>query len=106
MIRVISIPKTGTPTPDGQVRSVLGPSEAGTRVEVALKDVDPGKTHRLARSEKTQVAYVLEGKDATFTHTAASGRPNTRRNGGRASTWNLVRKQPSPRQAPRSLSCW
>ena len=73
MIRVINIPKTGTPTPDGQVRSVLGPSEAGTRVEVALKDVDPGKTHRLARSEKTQVAYVLEGKDATFTHTAASG---------------------------------
>jgi mannose-6-phosphate isomerase-like protein (cupin superfamily) len=73
MIRVINIPKTGTPTPDGQVRSVLGPSEAGTRVEVALKDVDPGKTCRLARSEKTQVAYVLEGKDATLTHTASGG---------------------------------
>jgi len=73
MIRVINIAKTGTPTSEGQVRTVLGPSEAGTRVEVALKDVDPGKTCRLARSEKTQVAYVLEGKDATLTHTASGG---------------------------------
>jgi mannose-6-phosphate isomerase-like protein (cupin superfamily) len=73
MIRVINVAKTATPTPEGQVRTVLGPSEAGTRVEVALKDVDPGKTCRLGRSEKTQVAYLLEGKDATVTHTTSVG---------------------------------
>ena len=73
MIKVIDIAKTGTPTPEGQVRTVLGPSETGTRVEVALKDVDPGKTCRLGRSEKTQVAYILEGTDATLTHTASGG---------------------------------
>ena len=73
MIRVINVAKTATPTPEGQVRTVLGPSEAGTRVEVALKDVDPGKTCRLGRSEKTQVAYLLEGKDATVTHTTSGG---------------------------------
>ena len=71
MIRVINIAKTGASTPEGHVRTVLGPSEAGTRVEVALKDVDPGKTCRVARSEKTQVVYLLEGKDATLTHTAS-----------------------------------
>ncbi len=71
MIRVIDIAKAGTSTPEGRVRTVLGPSEAGTRVEVALKDVDPGKTCRLARSGKTQVVYLLEGKDATLTHTAS-----------------------------------
>jgi mannose-6-phosphate isomerase-like protein (cupin superfamily) len=73
MIKVIDIAKTGTPTPEGQVRTVLGPSETGTRVEVALKDVAPGKTCRLGRSEKTQVAYILEGTDATLTHTVSGG---------------------------------
>ena len=73
MIKVFNIGKTGTATPEGQVRTVLGPSETGTRVEVALKDVDPGKTCRLGRSEKTQVAYILEGTDATLTHTASGG---------------------------------
>jgi mannose-6-phosphate isomerase-like protein (cupin superfamily) len=72
MIKVISIEsKPRTPTPDGHMRTVLGPSEAGTRVEVAVREVDPGKSVRLARSEKTQVAYVLEGEDATLTHTSA-----------------------------------
>jgi mannose-6-phosphate isomerase-like protein (cupin superfamily) len=72
MIKVIDIAsKTRTPTPEGHVRTVLGPSENETRAEVAVKEVDPGKTCRLARSEKTQVVYVLEGKDATLTHTTA-----------------------------------
>ena len=70
MITVINIAsKTATPTPGGRERTVLGPSEGGTRVEIAVKDVDAGTSHRLARSEKTQVVYVLEGKDATLTHT-------------------------------------
>ena len=50
---------------------VLTPSETGTRVTVAVAEVDPGKTYSIARSEKTQVVYVLEGKDATIVHTGA-----------------------------------
>ena len=70
MINVINIEsKTRTPIPEGHVRNVLVPSEDGTRVHVAVMDVDPGKTCRLAPSEKTQVVYILEGKDARVTHT-------------------------------------
>jgi mannose-6-phosphate isomerase-like protein (cupin superfamily) len=73
MIRVIDIAsKTRTRTPDGGVRTVLSPREDGTRVEVAIRDVDPGREYRLAPSEKTQVAYILEGRDATLTHTTAA----------------------------------
>ena len=72
MITVIDIgSKTEAPTPEGRVRHVLGPSESGTRVVVAVRQVDPGKTYRAARTQKTQVVYVLEGKDATLTHTSA-----------------------------------
>ena len=80
-------------TLDGHVRSVLSPAEDGTRVAVAVREVDPGKTHHVARSDKTQVAYVLEGKDATLTHTGAARRPNTRRSGARASTWSRATKR-------------
>jgi quercetin dioxygenase-like cupin family protein len=74
MIKVIEIPsKTKTPTPEGHVRSVLTPSDTGTRVTVAVAEVDPGKTYPIARSEKTQVVYVLEGQDATIAHSGAGG---------------------------------
>jgi mannose-6-phosphate isomerase-like protein (cupin superfamily) len=70
MIKVIDIgSKAPAPTPEGHVRRVLGPSEEGTRVEVAVKDVEPGKACHLARSDRTQVVYVLEGQDAKITHT-------------------------------------
>lgn len=72
MINVIDIPsKTQAPTPEGRVTNVLGSSESGTRVAVAIREVDPGKTYQIARSERTQVIYVLEGHDATLTHTRA-----------------------------------
>jgi mannose-6-phosphate isomerase-like protein (cupin superfamily) len=72
MIKVIDIPsKTNAPTPEGHVRHVLGPTENETRVTVAVQEVDPGKTHRVAPSEKTQVVYLLEGHDATLTYTSA-----------------------------------
>jgi quercetin dioxygenase-like cupin family protein len=72
MIKVINIAsKTPTPTAEGQVRTVLSPSADGTRVEVAVKEVAPGKTCHLGRSDRTQVVYVLEGKDVAVTHTAA-----------------------------------
>jgi quercetin dioxygenase-like cupin family protein len=71
MIKVIEIPgKTNTPTPEGHVRNVLTPSEDGTRVTVAVREVDPGKILQVALSDRTQVAYVLEGRDATLTHTS------------------------------------
>ena len=69
MIKIINI-GTRTPTPDaaGTVRGVLGPVEEGTRVRVAIQDVEAGKIHRLAPSDHTQVAYVLEGAGARATH--------------------------------------
>jgi mannose-6-phosphate isomerase-like protein (cupin superfamily) len=71
MIRVIDIgSSTQAPTAEGHVRNVLGQAETGTRVSVAVRDVDSGKTYRVPRNDRTQVVYVLEGKDATLTHTS------------------------------------
>ncbi|HEY1308894.1 MAG TPA: AraC family ligand binding domain-containing protein [Vicinamibacterales bacterium] len=70
MITVIEIPsKTNAQTSEGHVRQVLSPSEDGTRVAVAVLEVDSGRTFHLARSDRTQVAYILDGADATLTHT-------------------------------------
>jgi len=72
MIKVIDIEsKTRIDTDGGRVRKVLDPATDGTRVQVAVKEVDAGKTHRVARSDQTQVVYILEGKDARVTHTIA-----------------------------------
>lgn len=72
MIKVINLAsKAKTPTPEGHVRTILGPSDEGTRVEVSVREVEAGKTFRLASSDKTQVAYVLDGKDAKVAYTSA-----------------------------------
>ena len=72
MIKIINIgSKTRTPVAAGTVRGILGPSEEGTRVRVAIQDVEAGKTHRVAPSDQTQVVYVLDGADARLTHTVA-----------------------------------
>jgi mannose-6-phosphate isomerase-like protein (cupin superfamily) len=72
MIKVINIEsRTPNPVAEGRLRKILGPSEERTRVHVAIEDVDPGKTCRLAPSDRTQVAYLLDGKDAKVTHTSA-----------------------------------
>ena len=69
MIRIINTgQRASTPAAEGRVRGILGPSEAGTRVRVAVQEVDAGKTHRVAPSDQTQVAYVLEGQDARVSH--------------------------------------
>jgi len=68
MIKVIDTEnRTRVPVSEGHVRKILGATEEGTRVQVAIEDVDAGKTCRLARSDRTQVAYILEGTDATVT---------------------------------------
>ena len=72
MIRVISIPGSpGTSTAEGSSRSVLSQAGDGTRVEVAVNEIDPGKTLRLERGPRTRVAYLLEGSGATIAHTRA-----------------------------------
>ena len=72
MIRVIDVAsKTRTPVPEGNARTVLGPSDEGTRVQVAIREVEPGKACRVGPSDKTQVVYILEGKGATVAYTKA-----------------------------------
>jgi mannose-6-phosphate isomerase-like protein (cupin superfamily) len=72
MIQVIDIEtKQKKRVPEGQVRNVLDPSEDGTRVHVAIKEIDQGKTYRVAPSDRTQVVDILEGQDARITHTNA-----------------------------------
>jgi mannose-6-phosphate isomerase-like protein (cupin superfamily) len=72
VIKVIHIDsKLRTPVPEGHVRTVLDPSEDGTRVHVAIKDIDPGKTYRIPAGDRTRVAYILEGTNARITHTRA-----------------------------------
>jgi len=70
MIKVIDLAsKARTPVPEGHLRTILGPSEEGTRVEVAVREVDPGKTIRVGLSDRTQVVYIQEGTGATIAHT-------------------------------------
>src|SRR3990167_6775590 len=72
MIDVITLEsKSRAPVPEGHVRNILLPSRDGTTVHVAVTEVDRGKTCRVASSDRTQVVYILEGKDATVTHTRA-----------------------------------
>jgi len=63
--------KPSLPVQEGHVRNVLHPSDDGTRVRVAVESVDQGKTCRVAASDRTQVAYILDGQDVTVKHTSA-----------------------------------
>ena len=77
MIKVINAEnKARTSTAEGHVKNILSPSEDGTRVHLAIEDVDPGKTRRFAASDRTRIVYVLEGKDAKVTHTKAGATAN------------------------------
>lgn len=72
MIKVIDIDsKSRIPVAEGHVRNILSPSDDATRVRVAIEEIDPGKTFRLAPSDKTHVVYILDGDDVTVTHTTA-----------------------------------
>jgi mannose-6-phosphate isomerase-like protein (cupin superfamily) len=71
MIRVIDInAKPRTTTPDGHERTILSPQQDGTRVEVSFREVSPAQTFRLDASDRTRVAYVLEGNNGVLIHTA------------------------------------
>ena len=72
MIRVIDVAdKPKVRVPEGHVQNVLDSSKDGTRVHVAIRDIGEGQTCRVARSDRTQVLYILEGRDASLTHTTA-----------------------------------
>jgi len=72
MIRVIDVAdKPKVRVPEGHVQNVLDSSKDGTRVHVAIREIDEGQTYRVARSDRTQVLYILEGRDASLTHTTA-----------------------------------
>jgi mannose-6-phosphate isomerase-like protein (cupin superfamily) len=69
MIKVIYVEsRPSTPNGAGRVRNILGAGDGGTRVQTAIAEVDPGKTYRLAASDRTQVVYILEGQDAKLTY--------------------------------------
>ena len=95
MIRVIDVAsKTRTPVPEGNARTVLGPSDEGTRVQVAIREVEPGKACRVGPSDKTQVVYILEGKGAAVAYTKAGRRRNVRPTGALGCTWSHPRRRP------------
>jgi mannose-6-phosphate isomerase-like protein (cupin superfamily) len=71
MITVIDIgTRPQVATVDGHVRTILSEADTGTRATVAVRDVEPGKTFLVARTDRTQVVYVLEGKDVSLTYTS------------------------------------
>ena len=102
MIRIINIgQQASTAAAEGRVRGILGPSEEGTRVRVAVQEVDAGKTHRVAPSGQTQVAYVLEGQDARVCTCPAERRASTRCRGAPACISSRERRRWSPPPARR-----
>jgi mannose-6-phosphate isomerase-like protein (cupin superfamily) len=74
MITIIDIEsRSRTPLPEGQYRTILGAPEEPTRVHVGIENVDAGQTCRLEPSERTRVAYLLEGHDARVSLTTSNG---------------------------------
>jgi mannose-6-phosphate isomerase-like protein (cupin superfamily) len=71
MIQVIDAEKKPKKSiAEGQVKHVLAPADDGTRVHVAVVEVEQGKSYRVtASNDRTQIVYILEGKDAKVTHT-------------------------------------
>jgi mannose-6-phosphate isomerase-like protein (cupin superfamily) len=81
MITVIdTTTRKSTPIPEGTVRHILTPANDKTMVEVASYEVAAGKAFRIPPSERTQVFYISEGKDAVITYQGAAY-PAPRRSG-------------------------
>lgn len=84
MIRIVDITsKPKAPTPEGSATAVLSPSEDGTRVQVTIREIAPGRTWVVATTGRTQVAYILEGEGAAIQHRTPAG--TTEQRAGRRS---------------------
>lgn len=71
MIKVIDVgSKPSIPVGEGHVRDVLAPGGDSARVRVAIVDIDAGKKHAVQASDRTQVAYLLEGDGARVSYTS------------------------------------
>lgn len=68
--------RSKTPTSGGNVRNILAPADDGTRVHVAIEDLDAHKISHLHASDRTRVVYVMEGQDAEISH-KVSGKTTT-----------------------------
>lgn len=69
MITVIDTNATKSASvPEGTAQHILTPANDKTMVDVAKFEVASGKTHRVAPSDRTQVVYIMEGKDAEVTY--------------------------------------
>jgi mannose-6-phosphate isomerase-like protein (cupin superfamily) len=67
--------------PEGRLRTILSPAGDGTRVRVAIADVDSGRTYRVWPGDRTEVVYILDGSGADVAHTRAGA--TTRHAAGR-----------------------
>jgi len=70
MINVIDTNGTGSPIPEGAASHFLDPATGKTRVGVSKYQIDPGSTLRIPPSERSQVVYILDGKNAEITFTS------------------------------------
>ena len=78
MIKVIDVnSRSRMPLPEGNVRTILDSSHEGTRVEVAIRELEPGSPWRADPTDRTQVVYLLDGEGASLTYTG--GCTTTRR---------------------------
>lgn len=77
MIEVIDVAaKDPAPISQGKVRTALSPEQDGTRVEVAMYELDPQGTLEVSASERTQVVYVLDGDGAEIARTVGGETAN------------------------------
>lgn len=71
MITLINLStKPAASIAEGEVTTVLGEADEGTRTHLALYEIDPHKMIAFTESAATQVVYILEGDGATVTHEA------------------------------------
>ena len=73
-----------TATPDGIQQPILTPADDKTRVDVTKYQLSAGQSHRVSSSDRTQVVYIMEGKDAEITFISggkSTVNPAQRRNG-------------------------
>jgi mannose-6-phosphate isomerase-like protein (cupin superfamily) len=70
MIEVIDLSEKATrPVAGGNVRTVLGPEDHGTAVELSIYELDPHGILEVSPSDRTRVLYVLDGEGAEIIHT-------------------------------------